>query len=473
MLDDRQLLRQYAQDGSEAAFSELVARYVNLVYSAALRRTAGDFARAQDVAQLVFTDLALKACTLSPGIVLAGWLHRATRFAAGQLLRGEHRRQAREQEALAMNALASDPAPDWDQIRPLLDAALDQLDQADRDALLLRYFEQCSLAEVGHRLGSNEEAARKRVSRALDKVRAYLTRRGVTTTAAALTAVISVNAVQVAPAGLAAALTGASLASAAVGAGTLLKMAIMTKLKLSLIGAAVVATVATPLVIHLQTKVKSLTGQNGSAQQLIAQLKNENGQLSNLVAQARNSQTLSRDQLNELMRLRNDVARLRDTAQSRANSPSAAVEKTTRPPNSTGGGYIPKDQLANAGYATPEAALQTYMWAVMSGNYDQIIASMPPQAKAQLQNPEERAIYEQAFRAEMPHFQGMQMIAKKVRSDDLVEVEYVTFTEGKAPHIGIQQMVRIGNEWKFHQSLGDSNWGNSGQVQALLPQASD
>ena len=135
MLDDQQLLRRYVADGSEAAFGELVARYVNLVYSAAFRRTGGDAHLAQDVAQLVFTDLARKARSLPDNIVLAGWLHRATQYAAAQLLRTERRRAAREQEAVAMNTLESETPPDWEQIRPLLDQALDELGDADRDAL--------------------------------------------------------------------------------------------------------------------------------------------------------------------------------------------------------------------------------------------------------------------------------------------------------------------------------------------------
>src|ERR1041385_8322662 len=157
MDDNHQLLRQYAADGSEAAFGELVARHVNLVYSAALRRTGGDAHLAQDVAQLVFTDLARKARSLPENVVLAGWLHRATRYAAAQWLRTERRRAAREQEAVTMNSILSeadsDPSrrsptdADWAQIRPLLDEALDELGDDDRDALVLRFFEQRSLAE--------------------------------------------------------------------------------------------------------------------------------------------------------------------------------------------------------------------------------------------------------------------------------------------------------------------------------------
>jgi RNA polymerase sigma factor (sigma-70 family) len=313
MLDDQQLLRRYAADGSEAAFAELVARYVNLVYSAALRRTGGDADLAKDVAQLVFTDLARKARSLPEGVVLAGWLHRATRYAAGQLLRTERRRQAREQEAVAMNALTSEPAPDWDRIRPLLDDALDRLDRADRDALLLRFFEQRSLADVGLALGATEDATRKRVSRALEKLRADLIRRGVTTTAAALSAAISVNAVQVAPAGLAATLTSASLAGAAAGGGTvvgLLKLMAMTKLKLGAISAVVVASVVTPLVVQHQHNAE-LREENEALRQQVAELGSDNEGLSNRVAQASRSAALSREQLGELLRLRGEVGLLR------------------------------------------------------------------------------------------------------------------------------------------------------------------
>src|SRR5437762_7678801 len=142
-----------------------------------------------------------------------------------------------------MNAIESEPGPDWDDIRPLLDKALDRLGRVDRDALLLRFFENRSLADVGRALGASEEAARKRVNRALDKLRADLLYRGVRTTAAVLATGISVNAVQLAPAGLAATLTSTSL-EGAVAIGTtfsFLQLTTMTKLQAGIIGAIVVA----------------------------------------------------------------------------------------------------------------------------------------------------------------------------------------------------------------------------------------
>src|SRR5580765_3721016 len=124
MFDDQELLRRYRADRSEPAFSQLVARYANLVYSAALRRTGGNAELSKDVAQQVFTDLARKAGSFRPGIVLAGWLHQATRYAAGNLIRAENRRRTYEEKASSMNAPQSDSPADWEQIRPLLENAL-------------------------------------------------------------------------------------------------------------------------------------------------------------------------------------------------------------------------------------------------------------------------------------------------------------------------------------------------------------
>jgi len=294
MADDHQLLRRYAAEGSEEAFGELVSRYVNLVYSAALRRAGGDAHLAQDVAQLVFTDLARKARWLPRDVVLAGWLHRATRFAAAQLLRTERRRQRREQEAVTMNSIQSESTPDWDQIRPLLDGALDELNREDRDALLLRFMEQRSLAEVGRALGTNEDAARKRVSRALEKLRKHLVHRGVTTTAAALSVVISANAVQVAPVGLATTLTSVSLATAAAGtatAFTTLNFMAMTKLQIGILTAIVATGIVTPLVIQHRAEARLREQEAILRQQSdqLAQLTAENERLTHSLAEVRSA----------------------------------------------------------------------------------------------------------------------------------------------------------------------------------------
>lgn len=257
MAEDRQLLSRFAAEHSESAFGELVARYLPLVYSAALRQTNGDTHLAHDVAQLVFVDLARKAPGLSENVILAGWLHRATIFAARQILRGEHRRRLREQAA-TMNATQSESeTADWQQIRPILDEALNRLNKTDRDALLLRFFEQQPFAQIGESLGSTEDAVRKRIARALEKLRIFLQKRGVTTTAAALSTVISANAVQPSPAGVATTLAHTSLLAAKTGSAfAFFKIMTSTQLKISF-SAVIVAGITATLVLAHQTQFKA------------------------------------------------------------------------------------------------------------------------------------------------------------------------------------------------------------------------
>ena len=138
MSTDAELLRRYAEGKSEAAFAELVRLHLNLVYFAALRQVGGDVHRAQDVAQTVFTDLARKAASLTSHATLAGWLHTSTRFAAAKVRRADFSRQQHEQEATTMTALHSDPAAEWERLRPLIDDVIHELDDRDREAVLLR-----------------------------------------------------------------------------------------------------------------------------------------------------------------------------------------------------------------------------------------------------------------------------------------------------------------------------------------------
>ncbi len=218
---DTELLRRYAEDHDEAAFAELVSRHVGLVYAAALRQVGGATHRAEDVAQTVFVALARQAEPLSRRTEIVGWLYTSTHHVAAKLKRTEQRRALREQEAHAMNEINADDgtAADWERLRPVLDEAMHGLSDADREAILLRYFQNRRLAEVGQRLGLSEDAARMRVDRALDKLQALLGRRGITSTTTALGAVLANPLLAAAPAWIAASVTDAALAGVAVGAG--------------------------------------------------------------------------------------------------------------------------------------------------------------------------------------------------------------------------------------------------------------
>jgi RNA polymerase sigma factor (sigma-70 family) len=296
MTDSQQLFAEYVKNGSEPAFRELVARYVDLVYSAAVRLVDGDTHLAEDVAQTVFVDFARLAPALSKDIMLGGWLHRHTCFVAAKTMRSERRRQSRERQAVEMNALPDHSEANLQLVAPVLDEAINELGSEDRAAILLRFFEQRDFRSVGATMGSTEEAARKRVTRALEKLHALLKRRGVTFSAAGLGTALVSEAVTAAPAGLAASISTAAFAGAA-GTGTtltVLKFMAMTKLKAGIIGAIVVAGVVTPLVVQHQTQVR-LREENQSLRQQVnqvAQLTAENERLSKLLADARNSPAL-------------------------------------------------------------------------------------------------------------------------------------------------------------------------------------
>jgi RNA polymerase sigma factor (sigma-70 family) len=329
-----QLLIEYAETGSETAFREVVESYVNLVYSAALRLVNGDSHLAEDVTQAVFADLARAAGKLSPKVMLGGWLHRHTCFIASKTVRGERRRQLRERQAAEMNSIEDHSEANLALIAPILDEAINELGSEDRAAILLRYFEQKDFQSVGDTLGSNEEAARKRVNRALDKLHSSLTRRGVVLSATGLAAALSAQAITAAPAGMALSISTAALAAVAATGGTgltFLQLMSTTKLQIGIV-TAVVAAIAIPLAMEYQSN-KALRQQNASLRlqsdqlsQLSAENKNlsaENKRLSNVVAQAHSSSAdaMSNEQLRELMKLRGEVGRLKTDAN--APKPSA------------------------------------------------------------------------------------------------------------------------------------------------------
>lgn len=217
-MTDSDLLTQYVERASEEAFTALVRRHLSLVYSAALRQMGGDRPSAQDVTQQVFTDLARKAPSLQRHSALTGWLYTSTHFAAANALRAERRRKVRETEAHQMHdILTSSPEADWDRLRPVIDDAMQGLNERDRNALLFRFFDQQSLRSVGEKLGLTENAAQMRVDRALEKLRRVLVQRGISSTGVALGAVLGAHATVAAPAGLEAVVVAGALGQAAAG----------------------------------------------------------------------------------------------------------------------------------------------------------------------------------------------------------------------------------------------------------------
>ena len=313
---DVQLLRDYAKYGVESAFAEIVARHTDLVYSAASRQVfSPDLAR--DVTQSVFTDLARKASELSGKLPaeasLVGWLYRGTRFAARDLNRGELRRNQRERLAMEQLHPAPETSPDWEQLRPALDDAMAELDDAERDALLLRYFKNHDLRTVGATLGISDDAAQKRVSRALERLRELFAKRGIAAGASGLAAVVSANAIQAAPVGLALSVSAAATLTATTVATTIATHTTMHWINLNSAAAILTAALAAGSGTYLAKdhEAKALQREVQTMQsEKTALLAERDHALANAESNQAELAKLRENQ-NDLLRLRAEVAALR------------------------------------------------------------------------------------------------------------------------------------------------------------------
>ena len=387
MTDSQDLLAEYRRNGSDAAFRELVARFVDLVHSTALRLVEGDTHRAEDVTQTVFVDLARLARTLPQEVRLGGWLHRHTCFVAANTLRGERRRQSRERQAVEMNTLQNQSEADFSQVAPLLDEAINELGEADRTAILLRFFEQQDFRSVGQALGSNEDAARMRVTRALEKLEGFLKRRGVTTSAASLGVVLTANAIQAAPVGLAATIsTAAALGGptiAATATATATKTIAMTTLQKTLIAVTLVAAVGTG--IYEAHQAARLRQESQLLQRLQAeQLGQQRDETASKLAGLREENERLNRNTAELLKLRAETARLRGELKSseqiarnklEAERAQRVVEPSSNGPpvetySATAQAVVPWNQaLLSGGWKTPSGKM-VYVLAVPTRSED-------------------------------------------------------------------------------------------------------
>jgi hypothetical protein len=332
-----------------------------------------------------------------------------------------------------------------------------KLRESDRDVILMRYFENRQLADISEKLGLSEDAARKRVDRALEKLRAFLCKSGVT--AGALAAALSANAVQVAPVGLATTLASASVAGTAAAAGvtlTFVKLMTMTKLQSAIVGAVVIAGVATPLVLQQQSKLRAENDSLRKQTEQLAQVQADYDRLSNSLAEAASSQKLASNQLSELLRLRGEVSGLRgqtnEIKKLEADNQRLRSSLATRSAAKSGAQTasaeetVPKESWAFVGYADPESAFQSMVWAMSHSDVKTFLASLSPDAP-DLRDSQGKS--EDEIAAKIKEFGGVtafKIIDNQPVSPDEVILTVYAFGVNESARFRFQ---RFGSDWKF------------------------
>ena len=473
--DDLILLREYACNRSEPAFTVLVRRHVNLVYSVALRQVR-DAHQAEEITQAVFVILARKAGSLGANVILSGWLCQTARYLSQRALRNDARRRSREQEA-CMHSLSNEPdaAEAWTHIAPLLDEAMQALRQKDHDALVLRFFENKSFAQVGAVLGGSEDAAKMRVVRALEKLRKFFGKKGIVLSTGAIAGVVSANALQAAPATLPSAITASVFSATAATSAALLaatKTIAMTTFQKIAVTAALGVTVGAGIYEAKQTsdaRSESRALQQQQAAQ-IQQLQKERDEATNQLAAVNDDFARNKKDNSELAKLRGEVAALQQAQKVNVQQPAVARETKVA--------QLPPDafikQSSNAGFATPEDALQTYMHATSTANYEELSNSFANGNASNVPaDPRQREEFEKAIRDALADFRGRQIVARKPVGDDRVDLETLDFFEGRYPQVSIQRMVKKGDQWKFVGSWAMSQpkgpEAKDDQIQLLPP----
>jgi RNA polymerase sigma factor (sigma-70 family) len=471
---DAELLEQFARNKSETAFAELVERHIGLVYSTAFRKT-GNPQQSEDITQAVFIILARKANSLGPETVLPGWLHHTARLTAANFQRAELRRIRREREAFmqsTMNETAPDPL--WRELSPLLDDAVAALRAGDRDAIVLRFFQNRSLAETGATLGASEDATRMRVNRALEKMRKFFVRRGVTISSTAIAGTISANSLHAAPPGLAAIISanvfsGTTVTTTAVVAAT--KAIAMTTFQKAIVTAALVATVGAGVFeahqnSQSQKQIENLQQQQNSLNEQLAQSQRERDDATNRLAGMLAQNVTPHE--NELLKLRGETGMLREQNEKLVQALQSA-EKQNHPAFPTN--LISRANWGFAGYDTPEHALASALWAKSVGNERVYLNTLSPQmtnGAVQGTTDEERS---QFLISQTKDMTGYRILSEIPVADDevILQAEANGPVNGQSNIVVIAVLKYMDGGWKEfdeYQGVGDwpENSSNSGRT---------
>ena len=361
-LSDQELLREYAHKRSERAFAALVERHIDLVYSAA-RRMVIDPHLAQDVTQAVFIAAAREARKLQHCTLVSAWLHRVARNHAAMTVRGEVRRRAREKKMAEMNNESQDTAVVWEQLAPFLDECVGELRTEERDALILRFFERKTAREIGERFGLTEEAAQKRVTRALERLRETFASRGISTSSSALAGAIAFGVVQTAPTTLAASVAAQAVFAAGTASVTTSVVTFMASSKLQITAAAVLVAGLGGSVLYQQSANHKLREQLAAAESQIVSPQPQ------IVAPDHGAELERlRAEHSELLRLRGEVASLRQQARERETLPKPPSRPPERPPNRAG--FLAAESWQHVGFDSPANAFQSFLTALKSASAD-------------------------------------------------------------------------------------------------------
>ncbi|MDB6031868.1 MAG: hypothetical protein JWM16_2206 [Verrucomicrobiales bacterium] len=459
--------QRFLETRSEEAFRGLVEELLPLVYSTALRQVNGEAALAADITQVVFSDLAQKGDRLPANVYLAGWLYRHACFTATKVLRSETRRKAREREAVRMHIEEASSEPEWEQIAPLLEEGMNSLGATDRDALLLRYFEGRDLRSVGKALGSSEDAAQKRISRAVEKLRKFFLGKGVTVSGTALTALLVAHSSGAVPIGLGALIAGSAISGAAVAtSGVSVSTAtwiFMGKMKAITIGTAVAVGVTTFVLLQQKT-IRRLRAENGD---LEAKLEQASAATKPVVATGFSATELARLQndRSELLRLRAENSKLRSQQGTRSQSVVLRASEAAKPPAAARANFISSQTWANVGFGTPQQSLQTGFWAARNGDIEKfkqsivltegakqimmnLLAQLPGNARKEGYGFEEAIMLAMMSQDRNVGYKGYQILTEETPAEnEIVLGVQMEMNSGKAEQ-KLMRFQRFGTEWK-------------------------